>query len=282
MTILGIDAGNHEVKVVGPEGPIKFSSKLGLRDRDITLRNEPRPDDMEVVFRGKEWFAGTLAGESLFGGTTKKGLTKANEEVLIRVLLALFKYDNESVHDIVVGQPIKMHKDEEKKKIKALLEGPPHEITVNGVTRAISIRSVQVAAEGASVGLLEPIEGVSHILDVGSGTINWATVECEGKSVRFKDRDSDTINFGLSSREKINFDEVVRLIGNTLTPIWDAEDPVRVVGAVADRLVAPLKEYFPNAVSYHPNVSTRNLDPVYANAAAFFTIARTLYAKKKE
>lgn len=287
MTILGIDAGNHQVKVVGPTGTDRFSSMLGDW-REIKLKNAPGPDDMEVEFQGKKWFAGTLAENESFLAGSRKGVTKANDEVLLRVLLALFRYDEEQTHDIIVGQPIKSHTDEEKEKIIDMLTGK-HEITVNGKPRTIRIRDVGVAAEGASVGLLEPIRGTMRILDVGSGTINWATVGYNGKTVRFYDKDSGTEEHGMATVGTVDIEKLAWSLGSTLTKRWSDMDNVRVVGAVADELIQPLKAHFPNAEVYRPLVAAENgsridvqtMDPVYANAVAFFTIARAKYGKKR-
>lgn len=281
MAVLGIDAGNHEVKVVGEGGTDRFSSKLG-KWRDIKLKNETRKDDMIVEFRGKKLFAGTLAEDEARLPGSKKGLTKANDEVLLRVLLALFKNDIDTSYEIIVGQPIKRHTDEEKNKIKQMLLGT-HDITVNGTTRSIDIRRVEVAAEGAAVGVLEPMRGRYHILDVGSGTINWATVFWNGEHLRFFDKDSDTEPFGLSSYDDIDISELVTHLERQLP--WDSKDVIRVVGAVAEELVEPLKKHFPNADVFRPTVtfstSAKKLDPVYANAAAFYAMARKVYGKKR-
>lgn len=281
MAILGVDAGNHDVKVVGEQGTDRFSSKLG-NWRDIKLKNELRKDDMVVEFRGQKLFAGTLAEDEAFLPGSKKGVTKANDEVRLRVLLALYRYSSETVYDIVVGQPITGHTDHEKDAIKEMLRGK-HEITVNDMTRIIEIRKVEVAAEGASVGVLEPIRGRYHILDVGSGTINWATVGWDGERLRFYDKDSDTEPFGLSTHGDVKIPELATHLGRNLP--WDTMDVIRVVGAVAEELTEPLREHFPNASVFKPTVtlptSAKKLDPVYANAAAFFTIARTVYGKKR-
>lgn len=288
MTILGIDAGNHDIKVVGPEGAIKFPSYLA-KWREIRLDNERGRYHMEVEHRGQQYLAGDLAVDQGMLATSLKGVTKANEEILIRVLLALAQYDAESVHEIVVGQPIKTHTKDEKEKIVKMLEGP-HDITVNGKTRAFSIKKVAVAAEGAAVGLLEPLKARYHIIDVGSGTINWATVGSDGKQVKFYDVESDTETRGLSTLgDQVEMQEVANFIGQKLSARWGDMDVVRIVGAAADDMLNPMKRYFPNAEVYRPavhvkkeaGISLERLEPVYANAAAFYAIARSLYGKKK-
>lgn len=288
---LGIDAGNFQVKVVGPGGADRFSSFIAP-SRPMTLGELDR-DHLLVGFNGREYFAGELSRQSTASGSDAT-ISKAHDEVLIRVLLALYRNDPDAKeHEIVVGQPIVTHTKEEKEKIKQLLQGP-HDITINGEERTFRIKSVGVSPEGASVALLDPEKGRSHVIDVGSGTMNWATVEFDGKVVRFQDNESDTEEVGLTTgrknRYEVTMEEVAMKLGRKLKSRWDPQEPVRVVGAVAELLVEPLKQYFPNAVAYRPTVSFKTgdnafsaqvLEPVFANAAAFYSIARAAYDGKK-
>lgn len=277
MADLGVDAGNHNVKTVGEGGTDIFSSALG-EPHDRKLRNESTLDDMVVEFKGTTYFAGTLAGESDLGSSTKE-ISKANDEVLIRVLLACVRYSKDTDYQLIVGQPIKSHSDDEKEKIIKMLQRE-HTIKVNGTTRLINIKNVRVAAEGASVGLLSPIKGKYHILDVGSGTINWATVTYDGERVRFSDKASGTVGDGLSTLRTDNIEFITRSVCNTIGSRWSKDEPVRIVGAAAREFAEPVRKYFPKADVFEPAVESKKLDPVYANAAAFYAIARTLYGKK--
>lgn len=277
VVAVGVDAGNDNVKTVGEKGTDIFPSALG-EPHDRKLRNEPSKDDMIVEFKGTKYFAGSLAGESDLSSSTKE-LSKANEEVLIRVLLALVRHSKDTDFDIIVGQPIKSHSDDEKEKIIKMLQGE-HTIKVNGTTRVIHIRNVRVAAEGASVGLLSPVKGKYHILDVGSGTINWATVTYDGERVRFSDKGSNTETFGMSTLRTDDVEFITRKVCGSIGSRWEKRNPVRIVGAAAREFLEPVRKYFPNAVVFEPNVNSKMLDPVYANAAAFYAIARTIYGKK--
>src|SRR5690554_6109639 len=146
--ILGIDAGNSEVKVCGEFGVIQFPSDIS-EWRERRLVSEGFPYDIEFEYQGKKGFAGTLAQtEGEFGGT-QKGDTKAHEETLLRVLFALRNYSEHEHFKIIVGQPINRHTQEEKEKIKKLLLGN-HVITINGVEKRFFINRVEVAAEEAS------------------------------------------------------------------------------------------------------------------------------------
>lgn len=279
MTILGIDPGNHSVKTVGEEGTDIFTSLLG-QPHEQRIANSGLKDYMHVKFGGKEYFAGKLAEEQAQMKGSKRGITKANDHVLIRVLLACYRYkEKETDFDIVVGQPIETHTPTEKQKIIKMLKGE-HQITVNGLTRLINIQNVQVAAEGASVGILAPIQGKYHILDVGSGTVNWATVGYDGERVRFFDKDSGTEGKGLSTIRDVSIESVVDHLVTELGDLWDKRNVVRIVGEAADLFLVPFKAHFPKAEVFKPTINSNSLAPVYGNAAAFYTIARSIYGKK--
>lgn len=100
---IGIDAGNARVKVAGPTGIISLDASIG-EWRGRKLKNQHGPDDMEIEYRGRKYFAGSLARyESEFGGTIM-GDTKAHDEAKLRVLIAIARYDVSDC-SIVVGQP---------------------------------------------------------------------------------------------------------------------------------------------------------------------------------
>jgi plasmid segregation protein ParM len=190
--IIGIDAGNNEVKACGPSGVDKFPSDIG-EYRDRRLKQQHSPDDMVWEYNGKKGFAGTLARyESEYNGKMM-GSTKAHEDTLLRVLLALHRQDDEVFH-LVVGQPIESHTEVQKAKIITMLTGA-HRITVNGRAKTLHIADVKVAAEGGASYWSCPVPGVVHQLDIGSGTINWATL-IDG---RYIDKDSFTMGFGANN-----------------------------------------------------------------------------------
>jgi plasmid segregation protein ParM len=87
-------------------------------------------DDMEFEIDGRKGFAGTIAKyEDEYGGSGMFGETKFHEDNKIRLLLSIFRYIHKyspSVNSvrIVTGQPIKQHKQIEKKGIIDMLKGP--------------------------------------------------------------------------------------------------------------------------------------------------------------
>jgi plasmid segregation protein ParM len=153
--ILGVDAGNHSAKVVGPFGVDSFKTNICdwfKRDVEETFGK----DDMEFEIGGRKGFAGTIAQyEDEYGDGTMYGDSKAHPDTQIRVLLAIYRYLNRYCPhydriSIFTGQPIKRHNETEKKTIIDMLEGP-HEFVVNGKKKSFIIDRVGVAPEGSAV-----------------------------------------------------------------------------------------------------------------------------------
>ena len=260
--IVGIDAGNHEVKVAS-ETKFKFLSDIGeWRERKL---KQNHGDDMEFEYKGRKGFAGTLARyESEFNGNMM-GDTKAHEDTLIRVLLALWKLWGRT-YQIVVGQPISRHVDDEKQRIKAMLRGT-HDITVNGAKRSFTIERVEVAAEGATAFWSSPKSGLLRIIDVGSATVNCATLN----NGRYIDKDSFTIPFGMNTTKTHDHRALCRAVGAETLKKFKREDEVMIIGGAGALLQPFIREIYNNA--YTP------IEPVYANAQGFYEVGKKVYDK---
>lgn len=275
--IVGIDAGNYEVKVAGPYGVDKFPSDLGeYRERKLEQRFSY--DDIVWEYNGRKGFAGTLAKfESEFNGSML-GATKAHEDCRIRVLLALHRYANMDYYRIVVGQPIGQHTDVEKDKIKQMLQGE-HRFTVNGVMKRITIERVEVAAEGGAAFWSAPRDGLVHVLDAGSGTINGATLVDR----KYIDRDSFTLTFGANSTKTYDLEAMARAIA-TKAHMWGKGDLVLVAGGIAEEILQHIWTYFPRAEVLRPQIrkgdDQEQLHPCYANAVGNYNIGRAYYADR--
>jgi plasmid segregation protein ParM len=270
--IIGIDAGNHEVKIAGPHGVDRFISILG-EYRVRKQRQTHGKDDMEFELDGKKGFAGTLALHESEFKRSMMGVTKAHEDVRIRILLALHRYTDETDFEIVVGQPIDSHTPEEKAKIKQLLSGL-REFTVNGVTKTIYINRVEVAAEGASAFWCQPQRGLVRIIDVGSGTVNGATL-LDG---RYIDRDTFTLTFGMNTNKSSDTESMANAIITEASKKWGRNDTVRIVGGAAHQIAPYLTRHFERANVFTPIIGDRIIEPVFANAIGFYEIARRVYA----
>jgi len=268
--IVGVDGGNNEVKVAGSLGLDKFCAAIG-EYQERNLENN-HGDGMVWEYNGRKGFAGTLALiESDFGGSIM-GETKAHEDAKIRILLALHRYSNSNVYEIVVGQPISRHTREEKQKIKRMLMGR-HTLTVNGVTKTFTISKCEVAAEGASALLSTPMNGLNRIIDVGSATVNCATL----LDMKYVNRDSETLPFGFNTIRNKNFSELARGIYSHMSKRWKKDDDVFLVGGIAEHLLEPIRTYFPYAKVLHPMLNDKHYPPIYANCIGFFNIGRALY-----
>ena len=275
--ILGIDSGNYMVKVVGERGVLSFISTIG-EAREINLKQKHGEDDMYFEHEGKKGFAGTLAlYESEFCGSIMGG-TKNHSDNKTRVLLGIHRYLSKfNLHDnqiqIVVGQPISMHNEDEKSQIRNMLTGK-HTISVNGVEKIFWITSVIVAAEGGSAYWSgKQKEGLIRIIDVGSGTVNCCTI----LDSRFIDRESETLSFGANSTKTKDYSALARGIATHTLKKWNREDEVYVVGGTAEDIAPQLQQSFHKIQILYPQLNNLYIKPVYANAVAFYKIGVSVY-----
>lgn len=276
--IVGVDAGNNEVKVMGPLGLDIFNSAIGeYSELLLTNENGHGKDDMIFEYEGRKGFAGSLAEESDFGGSIM-GESKAHEDVLIRILLALHRYGNSSNYEIITGQPISAHTVEEKQAIKDMLINK-HTITVNGKTRTFHITRCEVAAEGIASFWSAPKDGLIRIIDCGSATVNCGTI-IDKKNLN---KGSFTIGLGMNTIRNKDLNELARGIYTHTSKRWKKEDTVLVVGGAAKQLLEPIRKFYPNADLLEPAIREgggyKIVKPIYANAIGFYNLGRALYEK---
>lgn len=281
---LGVDAGNYRAKTAGPYGVDSYRTAIcDWFERNVE-EDFGEDDHMEFSLYGRKGYAGTLASyEDQFGGGAMYGESKAHEDTLIRVLLAIYRYRARYCpgfdrFKIVAGQPIISHKPTEKTKLADLLKGD-HVITVNGVRQRINIVEVGIAAEGTGAFMSQPQEGVIRIIDVGSGTVNCATISDN----RHINNASKTFNYGVeTSGGRDNIDGIVRGIIRSTTQLkWQREDKVYVCGGVTDELLPMLARHYPKAQAFIPQLNAHDGVqahlPTFANAIGFYEIARLTY-----
>ena len=282
--ILGVDSGSFKAKVVGEYGVDTFKTNVCewfVRDVEEKFGS----DDMEFEVDGRKGFAGTIAEyeDDFDGGGSMFGSTKNHSDNKIRVILAIFRYlekyaPNTKNVRIVTGQPIKMHNEAEKDGIIKMLEGE-HDVTVNGKHRTIIIDEVKVSPEGSGAFWSNPkdvTDRAYHVLDIGSGTVNAATVI----NKKFINNKSDTFNFGMETiKNKEDLQGVARGIIRSITGLkWKKDSDVMVCGGVASEILPHIQEHFTNATVIIPKVDDEpKLTPVYANAAGFYEIARKVF-----
>lgn len=271
--IVGIDAGNYRVKVCGPQGLDIFSSTLG-EYRERRIKNTPGKDDMIYEFEGRKGFAGSLAdAESEFGGSLM-GDSKAHVDAKLRILLALHRYSQTTNQfQLIVGQPISKHTEIEKEKIKRMLLGS-HEIIVNEKKKVLHVSHVEVAVEGGASFWSRPKEGLVRIIDVGSATVNCASL----LNKRYVDKDSFTLPFGLNTVVASDLSALARGIVTHTTKKWNDTDKGYLVGGAADKLIPYIQQYYPNMEVLKPMLECGD-DPIFANAIGFYKIGCSIYGK---
>lgn len=279
--VLGVDAGNYWAKTAGEYGVDMFRTAIcDWFERDFVEKFGE--DDMEFDIDGRKGFAGSIAvQEDVFGGSGMYGETKAHEDTKIRVLLALYRYINihcpniQSV-SIVTGQPIVTHKENEKKKIQDMLLGT-HEFIVNNRRQIIHIDNVGIAAEGCGAFWSSPVSGEVHIIDIGSGTVNLATIH----NKRVINNSSQTLNFGMETVDRGLESIATGIIRATTKLRWKRPARVFVCGGVASEILDYIKVHYPNAKVIQPYL--KRLDgvelalPVFANAIGNYELARLTY-----
>lgn len=269
--IIGVDGGNFKVKAVGATGPLSFYSNIcDWFERGIN--EQFGNDDMEFIINGRAGFAGSIAKiEDEFGGVNMLGNSKAHVEAQLRILLAAFHFCNDGDDlKIVVGQPIGQHTPNEKSKIKKLLIGW-HNLEVNGIKKTIFIDEVEIAPEGsAAVWSVEPTNMLTRILDVGSGTVNAATITDKRKHVT---NQSTTFNFGAMTTNQ-GVEALARGIIKNASKKWHREDYLLICGGVSEKILPHIQDHFINAELLRPVFNGIELHPMYANAVGFYKLAK--------
>ncbi len=268
--IVGLDAGNYEVKAVFQGGHDRFPSDLGeYRERNLEQRFSE--NDMVVEYWNKKFFAGTLAKyESEFSARIM-GDSKWHEDCKLRILIALHRIGHD-VYQIVVGQPIGKHVHQEKEEIKGMLKGH-HTVTINSTRREFFIPRVEVAAEGGSAFWASPRDGLVRIIDIGSGTVNCATLH----NKRYIDRDSFSIMVGMNTTKTRDMSALARNIAAEAGKKWSKNDMVKVVGGAGESMAPYLQEHFPRTEVIRPSIGRQVLSPVFANAVGFYRIGAGIY-----
>lgn len=276
--LLGVDAGNYMAKTAGPYGLDSYRTAICdwfQRDFVESFGN----DDMEFEIDGKKGYAGSIAvHEDVFGGSGMYGDSKAHDDTKIRVLLALYRYINKycpglDTVSVVTGQPITSHNEKEKKKLIDMLQGN-HEFTVNGKRQRIYIEEIGIAAEGSSAFWSNPRMGKNRLIDVGSGTVNVATIVDK----KIINNASETFNFGVETVNQ-GLESVANGIIRATTKLrWERNDAVFVCGGVASDVLPFIQSHYPSAQLVQPLLQRLDgvevTSPVFANAIGFYELAK--------
>lgn len=260
--IVGLDIGRSSVKLYDGERVLNFPSVVG-EWRERKLKSSFSKNDLEIEFQGECYFVGTLAeNESEFSRSMMTD-NKCHDDTLILALTALHQA-NINACRVITGLPIKSHDTVNKAHLKSLLQGR-HEITVNGESKDIIIKSVDVAAEGGAAFWSNPRPGKIRLIDGGSKTINFVTM----KDKKYVDRDSGTLDFGFETNKSVNDKQLVARIAGELGKKWSSNDVILTAGGKADVLADHLQTYFSNVGSIQ--------DALYANAIGYYNIGNIIH-----
>lgn len=268
--IATIDAGGDNTKYCDGKQLIKYPSAIGFNSLERNLVGSRRPYDFEWSYEGKTGFAGTLAVDESEYAESRRDDSKAHFDCQLRVLIALHQFGSGVEFNIVVGQPIDSHTDAEKKAIRHMLQ-KRHEVTVNGCKKTIIINRCEVAPEGAAAGLLAPGSGTVRIIDIGSGSVNFATLQDRS----YNNKGSFTFTEGMQSKRNMDFESFARQIGTKATNRkWRKGDAVYLCGGGATDLLPYIKRDF------FPYAQLIDKEPIFANVKAFYLLAEKIYGPK--
>jgi plasmid segregation protein ParM len=160
--------------------------------------------DVGTEIDGERYFVGNMAKESYFyRAMTSENKIHQESFVLCMTALAVLTRPKEAIN-LITGLPITQHHDKTKQALIKLLSGF-HTITVNGTAKTFQVGNILIAPEGAAAfwdavldnkGTLHDtklIKELVRIVDIGSRTINYCTVEQR----KYLDRDSGTLPYGI-------------------------------------------------------------------------------------
>lgn len=259
VQLVAVDTGRSGTKVVTDGMRDYFPSVLG-EFRELRLERKMNRTDMVIEYKGQRYYVGEVARDESVSGAQMMVKTKAHQDTKIFALAALHHVVPNGAHLFVVtGEPIDNHTGGEKLRMKQLLLGS-HDITVNGEEKHFDIVRVEVAAEGATAGWALHRPGRYHIVDAGSRTVNFATMD----GGRWIDRLSGSMDFGLETVQNISLSMFARMTIAELSRRVGSLAPIVLVGGKADALVEYMEQYTSD-VEAHP-------DPLYANANAFYAL----------
>lgn len=261
--IVSLDIGRKNGKLFDGSQFVMMPSCVGdWRERN--LDNPPLNDEIELELQGEKFFVGNLALDESFYRRFMMVDDKVHQDTLILALSLLYMANIKDAR-IITGLPISLHRKENKRDLKQLLQGR-HDVVINGEPQTFVIRSVDVVAEGGGAFWSDVKEGKVRLVDGGSKTINV----CSVKDKRYIDRESDTLDFGFETNKDTNPKELVNRIAGELGRLnWKKHDRIFTVGGEAETIAEYIKPYFPNTVPMQ--------NAIYANAIGFYQIGRLIY-----
>ncbi|MFD1676034.1 ParM/StbA family protein [Alicyclobacillus fodiniaquatilis] len=267
LYLCAVDTGRSGTKTFTEGVRDYFPSILG-EYRELRLEREMGLTDMVVEHEGEKYFIGAIAEESISGAQMMLN-SKVHNDTKLFILSALHRVlPNNAQVFLVVGEPIANHTSQEKARIKDLLSGT-HRITINHEEKSFQIVRVEVAAECATPGWAMRKSGKFHVIDVGSRTVNYATMN--GR--RWIDKLSGSLDYGIETVQDLSMPLFARKVIADLTKRLNTLFPLILIGGKANELIEHFKQYTTD-ISVHE-------DPLYANATAFYRLGNEVLETTK-
>jgi plasmid segregation protein ParM len=274
VDVVGGDFGRSLIKVYTGTKYIHLPAFVG-EWREMNLVSTNGKMNYEVEFEGEMFFTGKLAqNESEF---SRQMLTedKANADTKLLALVALHQTGFTDI-DLVTGLPISIHDADHKRSLQKLLLGT-NDITVNGVTKTITVHRVRIGVEGGGAFWSNPKDGLVRIIDGGSKTINYISL----RDRKYIDKDSGTLPFGFDTTKSANLQQMANRIAGELGKKWNSTDKVYTVGGQAENLAYYLQDYYPSISVLYPEgtifKANEEIDlNLFANAIGYYNMGVTV------
>lgn len=266
--LAAVDAGRSWTKYVGPNGVAgKFPSWIHPyyeTEMEILYTR----DDMAIEYQGEHWYIGEVVDRVIDAGDRQqKQAEKGTKNTVLFILTALWRMGANDCDPIqlVTGLPLPLYKDgRTRETLRQALEGT-HTIKITTGQgediRTFLIEKIHFAAEGAGAFYSRPQNGLIHVLDIGSRTINAPVF----KDKRFHAGLSFSFNWGwdtLKDQNK-NADYVARQIDGEVASKWGRDAEILVAGGMAAQVAAALQRIgYKNAVAL-PDAQMANAYGLY-------------------
>jgi len=283
MLIVSIDSGRGQTKVCASNGKkVCFPSVVGEFRETPLLDGKDKPKYEMVINDEERYFVGELAEqESKFFRRMGTSSKIHSETRALQIAAAAIVAQPGSSIRMVTGVPIDQYNKETKEELADMLQGN-YNVTISGRQKNFTINNISIAPEGCAaywdVVLNDkgrPIEspyrkGLVRLLDVGSRTVNFGTVN-DGK---FVNRSSVTLPFGYgelannksltpTENDKGNFVRKV-LADLSWINIEPEKEAIILTGGGAIALETQFKAVFPLARLIS--------DPVFGNARGYLKL----------
>ena len=261
LSVISIDTGRSHTKVIAPNMQVKFPSIIS----EWYERPLSKGGDYELEYNGK-YFVGELAREGYFRSINAES-SKIHLDMKLLFITALASVNPQNETIIVTGVPVDMHIEDIKKDMRHYLKGI-HEGKLNGKEFQFTVKALEICPEGAAAywdyvldnqgNIAKDTSGVYRIIDIGSRTINVATIINQ----MYLNRESFTLDYGCYDYEHAKVKDTklfYRRIMNDVMKRWsDYRESDKVLFSGGGSLL--LKEHI------RDNVID---DPVFANARGF-------------